>query len=367
MNKKRVFDRLAKRFEKNIKTAIPAQSLDKLKEFLCDSYGKDSIQNSPEHNEWLYGKNPSNIQYTGWDKDEVTGCQTALGCEFTSPAGNINGAWAMDLYVRDDWRMKGLGVALIKKVVDNNDFVAVLGVSPEAKAMFTSMDWKELGHINCYIKPLSALGFSNVQEHKSLTKRLFFSTASICIKTLTRLQLSVPSPYKHKRVVSLNEHTQELNALFSEQQSGAKRIQSQKTIENLQWRFFESPNKNSSYDMDLLYKDGILVGYVVSKLANWQGKKVLAISDYYGPESLYNTVIQICERNALKANAEAILYQGLNPSFEAKLTTSLFAKKPYGDLFMIYCSEEMKQKDYVQKRDNWLITFADNDMDFMFF
>jgi len=215
MNKRKIFDRLAKRFEDSIKVVVTPEEQSKFDTFLCSAFGSESLQSRPQHNEWLYRKNPANTQFKAWNKGQATGCQSALTCTFTYANGAIDGSWAMDLFVREDWRMKGLGVALIKKVIDNNNMVMVLGVSAEAKAMFASMNWKDMGHVNYFIKPLSVLGFSGADQNHQLKGKLLFPLASFAVRALTTLKLLFLPSHKEKKVTDFKKYRDELELLFS--------------------------------------------------------------------------------------------------------------------------------------------------------
>jgi len=366
-NQQKVFDRLAKRFEGKIRSTFSANDQEAVNDFLSKAFGSNSIQNSMSYNEWLFKMNTTNSQLIAWDGGEVSGCQSGLSCTFTSPGGELNGTWAIDLSVRDDWKMKGLGVALIKKLMDNNELVMGLGISPSAQAMFKRLGWKDMGQTNRYIKPLSSAGFSNLQQDNKLKKSILFPLAAWGVRLVTKLRLLFEDSYSVKSISNFESCEQELDIITSKQKRASHLICTKKNASYLQWRFLNSPSKNNPYNINLLYKDKTPHAYVVSKIAIWEEKKVLVICDYLGGKDCYSSIIKTLEAQALEAGVDAIIYQGIDTEFEAQLRKSLFVKRPHGDIFMIYCNESISGRDLILDISNWHITFSDSDTDFIFF
>jgi len=367
LKQQKIFERLANRFESKIKDSVSADEKQAVTHFLEGAFGADSLQSSAAYSDWLYDQFDLNKQYLAWDKGEVTGCQAELGCQLNSPQGELDAAWAIDLSVRDDWKMKGLGVALIKKLMDQNPLVMGLGISSAAQAMFRKLGWHDLGQVNCYIKPLSATGFSNIQQNNLLKSKIIFPFAAWAIRTLTKLKLHLKPGYTEKTLSDFESQEKEFKRLLNTQNEIPSTYGIKKDIKHLQWRFSNNPFTSHRYIINALYKGKNLEAYVVSKVTTWKEKKVLAICDYFGPPHSYLAMINVCERKALEANADAIFYQGINTEFEHHLQTSLFIQRPHGDIFMLHRDESLQNTPEILNRDNWHITLSDSDMDFMFF
>lgn len=363
----KIFDRLSKRFENKIFDSVKVENQQAVSVFLGDAFGMDSIQQNPAYSEWIQDNRCENIQLLAWNGDEVTGCQTGLNCTLNSPFGEIKATWAIDLFVREEWKLKGLGVALIKKLMDQNTVVMGLGISPAAQGMFKRLGWKEMGQVNCYIKPLSANGFSNLKQENFIYSKLLYPFLAIVIRSLTKFKPSLNSNYSIKTVSDFKAHEQELENLFKTINEIPSFYEEKKDINHLQWRFCEHDFTPSSYEINLIFNKEKLEGYLVSKVAIWKEKKALAISEYYGPSDSYQAIVNFCEQQALNAKVDVIFYQGINPDFEKALKKSLFIKRPHGDLFMMYCNDSIENSSEILNPKNWRITLSNSDMDFMFF
>lgn len=362
----KIFNRLAQRFSKKIKTSIDSEDRRTLKDFLSVSFGKSSIQHSDKYSKWLFEYNNINKQYIAWDKESIIGCQTELSCLIETGNKELKGAWAIDLSVRKDWQMKGLGVALIKQVMDNNEIAIGLGISSSAQAMFQRLNWQTLGRVNCFLKPLSSKGFSSSMQNNKLKSLVLYPIFAWGFRIFTKIKQLRPSPYHILDISSTPNYFKDLQVLFEKHPLKKGMFRLKRSAEHFNWRFIECPF-NPKYKVSFLYKDKNLESYVICKTAQWKDKKVLAICDYFGEERSYPHLIRHCEKLALDAQVDAIMYQGINPNFEKKLKSSFFVERPHGDLFMLFLNEKARSSLDLQDINNWNITFSDSDMDFMFF
>lgn len=367
LKQQKVFERLAQRFSDKITEQSSNEGDTVLNDFLENAFGSRSIQTLASYARWLLDENSDNKRYIARNDDEVIGCQTELSCDFQHNNKQFKGVWAIDLSVRKDWQMKGLGVALIKKIMDEHDLVMGLGISQSAQAMFKRLQWQELGQVSCFLKPLSKKGFSNTDQNHPLKANIIYPALAQCFKLSSLLNCLRLSTYSVKTITPKSIPTEEIDHLYQSVAIDLNTLSHRKTAEYFKWRFFSQPFKGSEYEGKLLYKSDQLQGYVIYKKANWKNKQVLAICDYYGEKSCYPAIIAACEKEALKAKCDAMLYQGINPLFENRLRSAFFVERPHGDLFMVWHKDGHNNAAAIKDRNNWRITFSDSDMDFMFF
>lgn len=364
-NQQKVFDRLAVRFKEKIRETVSDNEAESVDTFLKQAYVNSPLRYSSEYNEWLFSDNTRNPRYIAWDGDKVVGTQYGLDCTINYADKAYTGCCAIDLSVNEKWRMKGLGVALIKKLMDQHDFVIGLGISQAAQAMFARLEWHNLGQVTCHIKPLTSKGFSSAKQNQGLKSSVVYPFIAWGVRLTTRLKHIVSPKTLSKPLLEVSNYSSELAAIFSKHQGSNGKLNLKKDCNYFQWRFLQAPSKHS-YNIHLLYKNKKTSSYLVTMIGKWQGKQVLAICDYLGPESDYPALVKLSEELALSAKVDAIMYQGINSTFEQALRKSLFVERPHGDLFMLFCNNEAINSEAREAR-NWHITFSDSDMDFMFF
>jgi len=362
----KVFERLSTRFKDRIRSSASDEEAKSVDCFLRQAFTSSPLRYSQPYNQWLFNSTQENRRYIAWDGNNVIGTQYGLNGTVNTPHRVLKTCCAIDLSVTEQWRMKGLGVALIKRLMDEHDLVIGLGISQAAQAMFTRLDWHNLGQVTCYIKPLTSKGFSNVKQNQSVKSSIIYRFVAWGVRFATRLKYIFSSK---RTIIPLSKalnYTKELDDLFTEYDDTESTYRLKKDSKYFQWRYLKAPS-SSPYDIHFLYQNGKLSSYLVTMIGNWHGKQVLAICDYFGAESDYPELINLSEKLALSAEVDAIMYQGLNSGFEQKLKKSFFVKRPHGDLFMLYSDCETVNSEKVLQAKNWRITFSDSDMDFMFF
>ncbi|KZY60404.1 hypothetical protein A3752_04685 [Oleiphilus sp. HI0081] len=364
-NQQKVFDRLAVRFKDRIRETVTDNETEGVDSFLKQAFVNSPLRHSPEYNDWLFSNNIKNPRYIAWDGNDVVGTQYGLKCTVNYADKVYSGCCAIDLSVDEKWRMRGLGVALIKKLMDQHDFVIGLGISQAAQAMFTRLNWYNLGNIAFYIKPLTAKGFSSTQQGHGVKGTIIYPTIAWGVRFFTRLKHLVRTRKTIKPISQVENYKKDLEYLYNKEHN-LKILNIRKNAEYFEWRYIETPSQHP-YDIHFLYEGENLSSYLVTMISEWQGKQVLAICDYLAPDSDYPDLIKLSEKLALEKNVDAIMYQGINLDMEHELKKSLFIKRPHGDLFMLHCKGEACNLMQAQDIKNWRITFADSDMDFMFF
>ena len=84
------------------------------------TFGTDARQAKPRFNHWAYMRlQGSKLSYCVRNGD-VVGQQGRLHTTLHIGDKDVSAVWATDLRVRDDWKMKGLGVALIGQLLREN-------------------------------------------------------------------------------------------------------------------------------------------------------------------------------------------------------------------------------------------------------
>ena len=135
-SQQKVVQRMVDRFADHIVDCAEESDIDRLLDFQQEAFGEDARQSKPRFTHWAYMcLHGSCLSYCERDGD-IVGQQGRLRTTLHIGNREVPAVWATDLRVRDDWKMKGLGVALIGKLLRDYPVVMALGVSEEARKMF---------------------------------------------------------------------------------------------------------------------------------------------------------------------------------------------------------------------------------------
>jgi len=130
-------------------------------EFLVREFGPDSRQADAGRNAWLYEQNPS-LGEAGpgiWicrKSGAIVGYESEIPFELKVGGEQRRAAWAIDLQVREEWRLAGIGPGLIASQLRDRSIAGVLNLSEQGYAAYTRLGWTDLGVVPVYVRPLDA-------------------------------------------------------------------------------------------------------------------------------------------------------------------------------------------------------------------
>jgi hypothetical protein len=332
-----------------------------LRDFQCEWFGPESRQRDERFARWLYLERPSNALLYCQRDDRVVGTQGVIGFETQIGERRVSGACTIDLRVRPEWKMKGLGVALIGSVLCNYDIALGVGISEEARNMFARQGWVDLGRTDRFIKPIRAKGLESVHSTAlSRALRLFAAPVTLALRVvdawLTRGRLG-----KSVRIEPLERFLPEHDSMLS-RMNAAFALCVPRSSEYLNWRYFGSAVRGR-YRVFAVSEDGEFKGYVTTAIGRRDAKRVLALSDLQCDPQYADTLLRHCIRYARAERIDAIYYQGVNPRMTELLRRFLFIRRDGGLLFMTF-TRHADLKPIVAARSSWCINMSDSDSDF---
>ncbi len=363
MNRQRkIINRLCHQFKNDFFPITTKLDQDKVNEFQLSEFGTNSILSDIDFNNWLYSTPISNERVFCLSGDEIVGQQSALQSRLSIDGESIDCVCAINLIVKEEWRMKGLGVALTGDLINNHTLVVCLGVSDVAFRMFIRQGWSDMGKTNCYIKPMKLkfvndnTPFTNLYKNFRLTLALALSKI---IDFRYRIFSEQPSLNRVKNKADLDP-----NILINNHQSN--KIRFKRSLKYLAWRYFDIPSYRPYLLYTVNYKNKQLPGYLVVKISDYENKKALVISDIEAHTQDMGQFIDAIVILATQKKTDIILYNGFNLALEKILSTRQFYQRPNGDIFVYYCNDDNIAND-LSKKENWIIKFSDSDMDFSYY
>ncbi len=360
MDKQRlIIDRIYSQFKNSIYDNALGLHPKQLLEFQKTEFGEASRQQDVKFNRWMYHDNSDNkCLYCVQDK-RVVGHQGAIPIDLKLGDCSVKAAYAIDLRVNSDWKMRGLGVALIGTLMNQFDVLIGLGISDEAKKMFLRQGWHDLGQLSFFLKPMTLQGVASrnpsaspVEKIRNISALAYSKIVDYYQNIVARKIDLVPNSKFHQQHQELSEKLQPNSANYAIRDS-----------DFLNWRYCRFPGQSFYEIYDYYSNSGKLDGFVVIKESFWNGKKSLKVVELICDSSLISGFLNKVVRMANERKVDIILIHCLNPVLTSKLKKHTFYQRPYGSNFMVY-SNQSELNSRINEISAWQVVFGESDMDF---
>lgn len=357
-----VVQRMVDRFAPDIFECEDEADVDRLLTFQRATFGKDARQAKPRFTRWaymnLYGSKLSYCERNG----DVVGQQGRLQTTLHIAGKDVPAVWATDLRVRDDWKMKGLGVALIGNVLRHNRVVMAVGVSEEARTMFHRQGWIVLGRIDALLKPLTPKGFRRSDIRSTRGNIVLGHVLSWLCRPMDRVLTAVVR-FRHRnvRIVPVERFDDSFDALLQWRRTHC-RVCCERSTSFLNWRFVDCPVA-ARYQTFALWTGECLRGFVVLRRGDRFGKDVMYIDELIVEQEFLPRMIGFVVEQSYKVGVDAVYYEGLGKSKSTALRKWAFFRRGSGHFFVVHARDEELGPELSQ-RENWSLTIADSDMGF---
>jgi len=358
MNRQRaIIDRMYQNFKDCIFDDVPALHQKELIDFHKSSHGEHSLQQDVGFNHWLYQENTANKRFYCYRDEQVVGQQSAMEVELKVGDKIINAAYAIELWVRPEWKMKGLGVAMIGALIDRYDVLIGLGVSDDAHKMFKRQGWLDLGMIDLLVKPLSLAGLSKRTAKTGIVRKLEYMAALVA-STLSNVFRKIIAKKSNFRKITRfsNQHAEIVDEIYAQDVITAK-----KKAEYFNWRFLKFPDKNAYEAYELVVANEPTAFFAV-KMTIWKGAPALIISEIHARQSDLGAIIDEIVALGVSKNVSMIIYQGLDENIRRVLKSRLFFSHSGGERLLAY-TKQPKFEPILLNKKNWRICDADSDVD----
>jgi hypothetical protein len=362
MKKQRaLIDKFYQKYRDSFFDEMPAAHAEELLAFQQEEFGEQAHQPDDDFNAWMYLKNKKNKRIYCFANGQVVGQQSAIATTLVLGDQEHDAAYAIDLRVCPEWKMKGLGVALIGSLMSRYDLLVGLGVSDEAYAMFKRQGWIDQGELNFYLKPVSS-GILKPAYTKGSMLLWFRNLAALLYSSAFDLiRMLLPSRFK---VSSKTQFTQQ-HVQLCEKLSCHYTNRMKRDLAYLQWRFCECSAKNAYQIVDCESANGELKGFMVVRQSRWNDLDALLIVELQAEVEAMGSLVSEALRIARSRKVDVVLGQCLDARVEPVLKSSGFIRRKSGTRFLVYCSrEDLQQK--IQAASDWQVSFSESDLDYSF-
>lgn len=361
-SQQKVVQRMIDRFAGDIIDCEAESDAERLREFQQQAFGEDARQSKPRFTRWAYLLRPdSRLSYCERN-GAIVGQQGRLKTTLHVGERSVSAVWATDLRVRDDWKMKGLGVALIGKLLRDYTVVMALGISREARTMFRRQGWIVLGRIDALLKPLTPQGFLRSEDRSNVWRRALGYLLHWICKPMDLVMTSIVCRrYENLRIDSIDRLDKTIEPLLGRRLANSA-VCCDRSVAFLNWRFVDCPVAHR-YRSFGLWEDDDLRGFVVLRRADRFGKDVMYIDELIADEEVLPRLVAFIIQESYRRGVDAIYYEGLGEKVSLVLRKAAFVSRGSGHYFVLH-SRDNSLAGELADRGNWTLTFADSDMGF---
>ena len=361
-SQQKVVQRMIDRFAGDIIDFEADSDADRLRAFQRETFVEDARQSKPRFTRWAYMRQPdSRLSYCERD-GAIVGQQGRLKTMLHVGSRFVPAVWATDLRVRDDWKMKGLGVALIGKLLRDYTVVMALGLSQEARKMFRRQGWIVLGRIDALLKPLTTRGFLQSEHESSVWRKALGYLLHWLSRPIDRVMTSIVCRrYPHLRIESVDRLDETIEPLLERRLRNSV-VCCERSVAFLNWRFVDCPVAHR-YRRFALWEGGDLRGFVVLRRADRSGKDIMYVDELIADEAVLPRLLAFVVQESYRRGVDAIYYEGLGEKVTLALRKWAFVRRHSGHYFVVH-ARDSSLTETLAERGNWTLTFADSDMGF---
>ena len=335
-------------------------------EFQQRTFGPAARQLDERHFKWLFEDNPFNSPdgpqiWVCRSNGSIIGQQAGIPFDLKVGGQYRSASWAIDLMVRPEWRLRGVGAVLSETYVASNDITVGLGISDQAHRAFLRAGWTDMGTVPLYIRPLDA---SWILKARPSSGSLLRSASAFAAPVLalwdaasegcTRLRGAALRP--------VERFDERVDALWAEA-SGDYTTVARRDCRSLRWRF-DALADTGRYERLYLFDGEKLRGYAVVRMAARYGEPVGMIVDYLSGADWLTPLFASSLVYLRRAGAAAVYCTTLNHRADFCLRALGFVRRESSVRFMVRLGRRGSAlSEIVSNPRNWFVTAADSDKD----
>jgi len=363
------------RFKERIKKQIhllQQKDTAELRRFQRELFGgENAIQVQEEHHRWLFDENPYNgnspPQFWIYRDNErkIQGQQAGIPYLLQIGERVWRASWGIDLMVSPLLQARGIGAVLNELYVQQNEVTTAVGITEAAQKAHRRAGWLDLGTIPLYARPLSTAGIQAGFPEGSPKGTI----AAIAGYPLLCLAESIWKSYasgKKARLLPVTRFDERSDAVWKSA-SRDYPVLAQRDLKYLRWRFDLAPSR-ADYQRYYYYEGEDLKGYAVIRFGKRGDRPAALLSDFLCPAFCQKALLALVIHAARTGGANDLHCAVLSPHLREKEMKMLgFIPLPLRSHFMaIPAAENGPDRALLSNPNNWFITMANSDMEWMY-
>jgi GNAT superfamily N-acetyltransferase len=335
-----------------------------LRLFQQEYFGADSRQCSDEFSDWLFERNPHResgepVLWVCKRDGIVVGQQASIPVSLKIGDEYYRAAWGTDLMVHPQWRLKGVGPALVGAQTQTRDIVLGMGLSDAAYKNHMRAGWTDMDRLPIFVRPLDPApclqAFGAHRLLGALMPRMLFDGSARVISHSMRAATGLCL----ERVPAFDEQVETLWT----QASRSYRILVKRDFASVRWRFDEIP-QSASYQRYYLSRRGKLVGYAVVRAKPFRGHTAAWVIDHLCEPGRIGGLFALLIAEMSRQRYAAMFIEQLHQRAHSTLRALGCARVAAGSRFVLHVRDGAAvQADGFKDAADWLVTCADSDVD----
>lgn len=334
-----------------------------LRHFQATTFGSDAAQLDSTRHAWLFDDNPrvsaSGPQFWIFEKNgEIAGQQAGIPFELTVDGKQHAASWAIDLRVRPEYRMRGVGAVLSEVYVKENDLTVAFGLTVDSYRAFQRAGWTDLGLVPVFVRPLRLVKMVEQRPTLRGAKRLCAVALQPLLAAGNAVNRVFRRGYGFERIDQFDERVESI----WKSASTSYQILSTRNFESLQWRF-DHPFVRDKYERFYLTRRGLPSGYAVLRSTDVHGVAAGEIVDFLVVPSELRALLAFCIEHFRRTEAAAV-YCRATPRMMGPAAATGFLRRGSTVRLMVRIDPRSSvNRAAAADISNWFVTTADSDRD----
>ena len=323
-------------------------------------------QCDPAYFRWQFEDNPSNEgappQLWIYAKGgQILGEQGGIPVALRVGSATYRGSWAIDLVVRPEHKLRGIGAVLSETYVAENEVTIGLSVSEEARRAFLRAGWIDLGTLPLHVRPLETKELLSLRWRER-PGRWAGQALDVPLRSIDGLA-GLSTKLAGVQLAPIHRFDARADVLW-ETAARSYKVIGRRRAEDLNWRYFTGPQRGR-YRGLYLYSGERVVGYAVLRVGEWRGAKVGYVIDYLCAPRWIPALFVQCLRYFRRHEAAAVYCLHAGAAAAQVLPWLGFLTRDSHCRLMVRpgASVPIEARTMLMDPSSWFVTYGDSDVD----
>ncbi|MGZ8263826.1 MAG: hypothetical protein ACXW2I_06475 [Burkholderiales bacterium] len=335
-----------------------------LRRFQSEYFGADSRQCDDAFCDWLLKRNPHRqanepVLWICKRDGLVVGQQVRIPVALKVGDLQYRAAWGIDLMVHREWRLRGVGPALLETFARSTDPALGLGIDEGAYRMCRRLGWVEIATLPLLARPLDPRACEKAFAGPKLAAKL---APKLLVSGSAALAARLLGTFTRVRLEGIPSFDESVDAVWRRSKNDYEVLVT-RDFESIRWRFDDVPARNA-YRRFYLKRGPEVIGYCVIRLASWHGHVSATVIDYLTERRWLPALLGLTIHEGSRLGAAVVFLEQLHSSAEPLLPTLGCIRVRRSKRFMLDVHERASPMAHTLRQPgNWFVTPADSDFD----
>jgi GNAT superfamily N-acetyltransferase len=355
------------RFKAGIEPVTPDDAAD-LAAFQRATFGADGRQLDPARAEWLFERNPHRIDDRSgvWicrRKGEIVGQQAEIAFRLVAGGQELPAAWAIDLMVAPEWRLRGVGPGLMASHSELRSSVAGLTQNEDAVNIYRRAGWAEVGTVPVYTRPLDVPELSRRAPFAARLRRVA-PVLQVGLRAIDAALAGV-ARLAGLRLVPVDRFDERVDQVW-ERSAPDYPVLAKRDATTVSWQFDQRPEAADFHRFHLVRGSSVL-GYVVLRDGDHWGGASMSVIDFLAPARWVTPMLTLAALWARRRGAFVLMCRTVCRPADRSLRAAGFLPRGLSAalplrMFVHTTVPDDTVRAAVGGPDAWFLTAADADL-----